>query len=171
MTTKQRSSHWRGCDSATAALLAALQLRALLSALDDGWRTWRQQLQGGTPADPAVLQSLACAAEAAEAYCGSVASKLRRLFAHETEQGRETAAGQPGQAATPPAATGAAAPDASRQLAALARVHASCASLLHLLTAEGSEQWVGDEEAGLVSALDALHDAAVLRWEALCRSG
>lgn len=122
------------------------------------------------PADPAVLKGLADAAKAVEAYCGSVASKLRRLFAHQTEQGREAATRQPGQAGTPPAATGAAAPDASRQLADLARVHASCTSLLHLFAAEGSTHWVDDEESGLVPAPDALHDAAVLQWEALCRS-
>ena len=44
---RQATLTQRTFDSTTAALLAALQLRALLSGLEDGWRTWRLQLQGG----------------------------------------------------------------------------------------------------------------------------
>ncbi len=56
----------RAFDSAAAAMLAALQLRALLSGLEESWRMWRQQLAAGEPADPTAMESMAGAADAAE---------------------------------------------------------------------------------------------------------
>ncbi len=163
----------RAFDSTTAALLAALQQRALLKGMEDHLCTWREhQREEGLAALLGIHKNITGAAEAAEEYCASLAVKLWELTAEQTAPVQEGCPGQPGQAALPNAASSsaaAAAADASHRLDAVARAHAACASLLHLL-APVRDHWIG-ADPGPVRALKALLSAARLLWEACWRSG
>jgi len=58
----------RGFDSAAAALLATLQLRALLSSLQSDWRTWQQQqLSASAAADRTSSQHTRCCSKSGRA--------------------------------------------------------------------------------------------------------
>jgi len=161
----------RGFDSAATALLAAVQLRALLCGLKGSWSTWQQQQQQrGVAADRAVSQHTDDAAKAVERYCSCLAGQLGTLIAEQTMPAELQATGWPVRAAVPTAAGGAAADtaaDSSSRRAAVAGAHAAWASLLHLLVSKDGEQW----DSGLVLGLNLLHWSAGLLRHALCRSG
>ena len=132
----------------------------------------QQQQQPGVAADAAVLPHLDSAARAVEDYCGNLASKLGDLLEELAELEDQGGMGHRQQ----PAAAAAAA-DASRQLDAVVRAHAACASLMHLLPSAGGEhwpigsaQWEPPRDVPLWS-LQWLHGAACELWEELCRSG
>ena len=169
----------RTFDSAATALLAALQLRALMCALEGEWRRWAPQA-GGT-SDYTVFQHMPPAASGVQMYSHMLAGQIAH---HALRQGdrimqaaqeyHSVAALRPGwrgrAASNDSAVVRALTAEGSQQLSFMAQAHACCASLVHLLTAEaGPGACYGD--SSLPATLSALHLGACMLWRVLDATG